>query len=395
MDNPGNPPELGTITVVVKSPNQAHEDRVIEGVQLAWTVGQLKTHLSHVYPTSPPEKDQRLIYSGKLLPDHLHIKDVFRKSDSMPTIHLVCSFKPRPGAQQGSHSKLTGASQHGETAHMESGNTASATAPPPHEDGLRHRGNPQGVSSATLGAAEMHHPAFATYSMYSPQQLLWLQQMYARQYYMQYQAALAAASSSSSHVTAGSPSLPVVSPPAPALANQAPVDNLPANQDAPQPQLINPGANQNLRMNAQGGPVMEDEEDMNRDWLDWIYTAARFSVFLSILYFYSSVSRFVLVMSSLLIMYLHTAGWFPFRRRAAQPGRDIPLPPEVVQNQHNQIRNQLQEEQLQPEGDGQEEATLQDVDMEPQRVSLVGMAWVFFKTFFSSLIPEGPQAMVN
>lgn len=90
-----------------------------------------------------------------------------------------------------------------------------------------------------------------------------------------------------------------------ALPNQGPINDLPVNQNAPAPAFINPeGANQNLRMNAQGGPVMEDEEDMNRDWLDWVYTASRLAVFLSIVYFYSSVSRFILVMSSLVIMYL-------------------------------------------------------------------------------------------
>ena len=90
-----------------------------------------------------------------------------------------------------------------------------------------------------------------------------------------------------------------------ALPNQNPIDNLPANQNAQDPGFINPGAaNQNMRMNAQGGPVMEDEEDVDRDWLDWIYTAARLGVFLSIVYFYSSLSRFVLVMSSLILMYL-------------------------------------------------------------------------------------------
>lgn len=90
-----------------------------------------------------------------------------------------------------------------------------------------------------------------------------------------------------------------------ALPNQGPINNLPANQNAPGPAFINPeGANQNLRMNAQGGPVMEDEEDINRDWLDWVYTASRLGVFLSIVYYYSSMSRFVLVMSSLVIMYL-------------------------------------------------------------------------------------------
>lgn len=90
-----------------------------------------------------------------------------------------------------------------------------------------------------------------------------------------------------------------------ALPNQAPIDNLPANQNAPDPAFINPeGANQNMRMNAQGGPVVEDEDDVERDWLDWVYTASRFAVFLSIVYFYSSLSRFILVMASLLFMYL-------------------------------------------------------------------------------------------
>lgn len=121
------------------------------------------------------------------------------------------------------------------------------------------------------------------------------------------QAALAAASSTPLAPSVA-PSLPVAPHQAavPAgLPNQAPIDNLPANQNAADPAFINPeGANQNMRMNAQGGPVMEDEDEMERDWLDWVYTAARLGVFLSIVYFYSSLSRFILVMSSLLLMYL-------------------------------------------------------------------------------------------
>lgn len=31
----------------------------------------------------------------------------------------------------------------------------------------------------------------------------------------------------------------------------------------------------------------------------------------------------------------------------------------------------------------------------PHRVSLMWTAWVFFKSFFSSLIPEGPRGMAN
>lgn len=96
--------------------------------------------------------------------------------------------------------------------------------------------------------------------------------------------------------------VPVTAP----LANQNHMDNLPVNQNPAQDgPFINPGeANQNMRMNAQGGPVMEDEEAIERDWLDWLYSAARFCVLLMIVYFNSNLSRFLLVMSTLLLMYL-------------------------------------------------------------------------------------------
>lgn len=103
------------------------------------------------------------------------------------------------------------------------------------------------------------------------------------------------------------PPVPAHQVPVPApLANQNPIDNLPANQNpAAEAAFINPGqANQNMQMNAQGGPLMEDEDDVERDWLDWLYSAARFGVLLMIVYFNSNLSRFLLVMGTLLLMYL-------------------------------------------------------------------------------------------
>ncbi|KAG9336953.1 hypothetical protein JZ751_029970 [Albula glossodonta] len=200
------------------------------------------------------------------------------------------------------------------------------------------------------------------------------------------QAALAAAASSPVAPVPAAATAPTAHPAA--LPNQAPIDNLPPNQNPANPEFINPGgANQNMRMNAQGGPVMEDEEDAERDWLDWVYTASRFAVFLSIVYFYSTISRFILVMSSLLIMYLHTAGWFPFRRRPMVPAPNEPAP-EVIQNHQNRNAG--------PGGAGQDEVNpLPAVLVPPHRVSLVWTAWVFFKAFFASLIPDAPQVMAN
>lgn len=99
--------------------------------------------------------------------------------------------------------------------------------------------------------------------------------------------------------------IPVVTAPPPApIHNQFPAENQPANQNAAPQVVVNPGANQNLRMNAQGGPIVEEDDEINRDWLDWTYSAATFSVFLSILYFYSSLSRFLMVMGATVVMYL-------------------------------------------------------------------------------------------
>lgn len=123
-------------------------------------------------------------------------------------------------------------------------------------------------------------------------------------------AALAAAGSVSPPpaATVGQyPPVPAHQVPVPApLANQNNLNNLPVNQNPAQDgAFINPGeANPNMRMNAQGGPVMEDEEEMERDWLDWLYSAARLGVLLMIVYFNSNLSRFLLVMSTLLLMYL-------------------------------------------------------------------------------------------
>ncbi|XP_010882279.2 homocysteine-responsive endoplasmic reticulum-resident ubiquitin-like domain member 1 protein [Esox lucius] len=396
MDNSGFPRQK-TITLVIKTPNQAHGDQTIEEVDMEWTVKELKTHLSKVYPNNPVESDQRLIYSGKLLPDNLRVRDIFRKTDLTPTVHLVCAIRSQPRGPLGARPKVR------EPEHQ-------AVQPPapaaPTDPELRQRRS-QGPSAAPQtaatapGSAEITSPTFPTYSLYSPQQMLWLQHMYARQYYMLYHAAYAAAASVPLAPAAG-PSLPVAphqAAVAAALPNQGPIDNLPANQNAQDAAFINPGAaNQNLRMNAQGGPVMEDEEDMDRDWLDWVYTAARLGVFLSIVYFYSSLSRLVLVMSSLLLMYLHTAGWFPFRRRALVRGPNNQVP-DVIQNQHNPDQNPAPpaevlageaEARVEAEVGPDEEHPLTAVLVPPHRVSIVWTAWIFFKAFFASLIPEAP-----
>lgn len=94
-------------------------------------------------------------------------------------------------------------------------------------------------------------------------------------------------------------------PPPPQAAQPAPA---PAPAQAPQPQ-----ANENVQANANAGPLFDDEDDednANRDWLDKIYTLCRIGILLSIFWFYSSTTRFLLLVLTFVLIYLYQYGFF-------------------------------------------------------------------------------------
>lgn len=395
------------VTLIIKAPNQKYSDQTISCF-LNWTVGKLKTHLSNVYPSKPLTKDQRLVYSGRLLPDHLQLKDILRKQDEYHMVHLVCASRsppssPKSSTDRGSHEAATS------STNSNSEHSDSTTSSPSQEslslvsgssEGLRQRTTPQ----AQTDPAQSHQfpyviqgnvdqqfpgqgvpPGFPVYPALSPLQMLWWQQMYAHQYYMQYQAAVSAQATSS----AGSAQHTASSP-----LNLA---HVPGEEPPPAPNLVaqeNGPMNENVQMNAQGGPVL-NEEDLNRDWLDWVYTFSRAAVLLSIVYFYSSFSRFIMVMGAMLLVYLHQAGWFPFR----QEGGQQQAPNNVDANNDGHNANNLELEEMERlMDDGLEDESGEDAGEDAsaaQRPGLMASAWSFITTFFTSLIPEGPPQVAN
>ncbi|XP_021561486.1 homocysteine-responsive endoplasmic reticulum-resident ubiquitin-like domain member 1 protein isoform X2 [Neomonachus schauinslandi] len=386
-------PDPEPVTLLVKSPNQRHRDLELSGDR-SWSVGRLKAHLSRVYPERPCPEDQRLIYSGKLLLDHQCLKDLLPK-EKWHVLHLVCNVK---GPSKMSETSAKVAESTEQPAGLHQGQYPGDSS----GDSLRQRevlrnlspsgweniSRPEAVQRVFQGLG----PGFSGYTTYGWLQLSWFQQIYARQYYMQYLAATAA-----SGAFVPSPSaqeLPVVSAPAPApIHNQFPAENQPANQNAAPPVVVNPGANQNLRMNAQGGPIVEEDDEINRDWLDWTYSAATFSVFLSILYFYSSLSRFLMVMGATIVMYLHHVGWFPFRQRPVQNFPNDGPPHEAInQDPNNNLQEGPDPEVEDPNRLPPDRDVLDDEQTSP---SFMSTAWLVFKTFFASLLPEGPPAIAN
>ncbi|XP_066048441.1 homocysteine-responsive endoplasmic reticulum-resident ubiquitin-like domain member 2 protein isoform X3 [Chamaea fasciata] len=371
------------VTLIIKAPNQKYTDQTISCF-LEWTVGKLKSHLSKVYPSKPQ--------------DEYHM------------VHLVCTSRtppssPKPSTSREGHGASTSSSssnldRFGSTAASPINQEASSSSLNTSADGVRHRNLPQAHSNPTpshqvpylmQGNIGNQFPGqgvpagFSMYPAFSPLQMIWWQQMYVRQYYMQYQAAVSAQVTSSTEPARSAVSQAVNSEHAPANEPAA-VPNVAAQENRP--------VNQNVQMNAQGGPVV-NEEDFNRDWLDWMYTFSRAAILLSIVYFYSSFSRFVMVMGAMLLVYLHQAGWFPFRQEGGQ--QQAANNAEVNRDGQHANNPDLEEmERLMDDGideDNGEDAG-EDGNTE-QQPGFMASAWSFITTFFTSLIPEGPPQVGN
>lgn len=401
----------GPVTLVIRAPNQKYDDQTIYCF-LSWTVEKLKKHISNVYPSKPLSKEQRLVYSGRLLQDHQQLREVLRTQEEYHMVHLVCAPRnppttPADGSDLGS---ATSTSEPSATNAETVGPSPSVTVSyqdvpgPPvtgSADGLRHRGGsghaggltpdptgavqwPQGMPFSALAAPPAGLPA---HPVYTPMQMLWWQQMYARQYYMQYQAAIAA-SQASAEPPPPPPSPRPIAVPAPPNEPAAPMGPNPAPNPVPEERP----ANQNLQMNAQGGAML-NEDELNRDWLDWLYTVSRAAILLSIVYFYSSFGRFVMVIGAMLLVYLHQAGWFPFRAELQNPvPADGPQDEAERNNDIQEMERIMDEGMEEDEGESGEEGP---EDVAPPRPGFLAATWSFISTFLTSLVPEGPPRAAN
>ncbi|XP_008329753.1 homocysteine-responsive endoplasmic reticulum-resident ubiquitin-like domain member 2 protein [Cynoglossus semilaevis] len=369
----------GPVILVIRAPNQKYDDQTINCCH-NWTVEKLKAHLSDVYPSKPSSKDQRLVYSGKLLLDHFTLKDVLRKQDEYHMLHLVCASRTPPSSPKPprSHSNKPQENSPGPTPLTNSRPPPAGQpqSPPTGEnsDGVRQRAGAYPYHQ--MYSQAMHSwNQFLQQSYYRPMTLMWWQQMYMRQYYLHYQ--MLAAASSSQHLPPQQPSAQ--------YSQSEPVTRRPR---------ANRRVNPEVQLNAQGGEVL-NEEELNWDWLDWVYTVSRAAVLLTIVYFYSSFSRFLMVMMVMLVLYLHQAGWFPFNleNELLLPGANQDEMEAEQQNQDLQEMEGLMDDNSDDEGESGEEGA-EDPNSSPN-AGFLASTWSFIVTFFMSLIPEGPANAVN
>ena len=238
----------------------------------------------------------------------------------------------------------------------------------------------------------------------SPQ--MWAQNMnmYGQymQQYMQYmqQFSTAGAATMATVATAAAAQNPAAFFPPPAPANAAPAQ--PAPQPAVNPQQ-QPGFAQQNPVDPQGPQVMEaaggalgagmaaaadDEgEAQERDVLDWLYIFSRLVILVSIVYFYSSFTRFTVVFGFGFILYLWNVGYF---NQQPQPQPDAPEADQPAAGDAAEREDASEGEESAAENAADEST---ETIVEPAEPGAVETAATFITTFFSSLIPNQPQAV--
>jgi hypothetical protein len=424
---------LPNIKLTIRCANQANEDLKIDEAKSDWTVRQLKIYLSNVHPSKPAPERQRIVFAGQLLRDEARLNDYFQRYDNADASAVGKSSEPYVLhlVYTASVEDSVAAAQRRQAANKETeirqrkAATSTTTSPPIIEQ--------PNLSSSPNVANSSYSPTYWPWMAAGQQQMAmggaapdvandWIrqqQQMHAAmnmmmsQWYGQYMQA-----------AYGAPAgfFPVQQP----YGQQANIGfgNIGGGQQQPgqlaEPigqQLEAPRAQvpQQQAMNAQGGLAPADDEDdpRNRDWLDYIYMTCRAGLLLMILYFYSSIERFIFVVLCCTLMYGLQAGWFGRRgqqQQNEQPPRNVgavQVAPQVVQNaQVPPLNNQAIDGGAAGGGDERPEGVqeVQDRPTPPRNVEPPEMAmtawnvfwttcWTFISSFFASLVPERPPPL--
>lgn len=380
--------ETAIVRLIVKAPDQQIEDQIIR-CELGWTIGRLKDYLTEVYPSKPTSSEQKLIYSGQVLNDSAYLKDILRQYDTLDcsdqsfTVHLVCTSHKVYLKKVSSNPTEAGATMNTNT---ETEITNDHTRP----DRLLNQTQGNNDINAPPSPAQFYSTQ-QQYGQLNGQQMIWMQQAYMH-YLTQYMQLMTAQG-----VQLQS-SVPYIQPMNmngndPAENNQNNIINDDNEQQARQaiPDVVDPNLvnNNGVRDNVAAR--------LNRDWLDFFYMLSRVVVLFSIVYFYSSPLRFLIVTFLGFAIYLYQGGFFRIRE-----------PILLMENNNGRADNNNQILQNEVAGvqaipPQQQEAQTPVVQLDEQtnpnegndgeRPGALAFTWTFISSFFASLIPDQPNVI--
>ncbi|XP_076391265.1 homocysteine-induced endoplasmic reticulum protein isoform X2 [Megachile rotundata] len=339
-----------------------------------------------IYQYLKERASQKLIYSGQLLSDSVCLKDVLRQCDGQEDqtyiVHLVCA------SQKPSVNKMEQV--------MENTNAIPTARSTIEHMRLNDPNNVQNQSQNMNNISMQHAPTqlYSAQQYFDPrnsQQVAWMQQAYTHYFtqYMQFMAAQGIQLQTS---------IPYVqqmnintndSVQTSYTNNINNANNVGDEQQQP--------AAQEADINAGNNGAGEDGA-FNRDWLDFFYMLSRIIVLFSIVYFYSSPLRFLIVTFLGFAMYLYQGGFFrvqPILLAENNNGRA-----DRRDNNNQVLQNEAIGPQLVPQQPNGQVPTVQteartnaEEDNEEERPGALAFTWTFFSTFFASLIPDQPNVI--
>jgi len=385
-------------SLTIRCAHQSHNDMVVD-CPVDWTVLQLKTHLMLNYPSKPEAAKQRLIYSGQLLKDDAKLQGILRDfGTSMNIVHLVyvpAATELKVLRQQPIEQRTIASNNEPELRHRNVAATQNFD--------MNALQQPQ-FNNELANPSDFMQQYMASWANYNNYMQL-LQQAYGSVYMP---GMMASASFPANFPATGIPYYNWNQPAAAAAVPQPQEDQqqqLQPQANAGQQQV---NAAEDPAMNAQGG--LDEEDFRERDWLDYLYMGSRLMLLFMILYFYSSMQRFLFVTICCILVYGYQQGWFGRRAPLFGPqpnagmnpqpnaGMNPPPPPNLVNNNAQGPQGNLNPNAQENAETLAAERNL-DANLAPPVPPEIPSAWTVFWTtcytfifgFFRSMIPERPQ----
>lgn len=408
------------LKLIIKSANQKYEDFIVDSFELSWTVKQLKHTIQESYPKNPEAESIRLIYSGKLLNDHLTLNEVLRHNSDTKShiIHLVHSNNNSNKTHSTSMNNINRSTNNSRslnednemdldneltpnssTISSSSSTSGSSTSSPIHlnrDDSINRQSNnsfsaslqnnlnhifqfqQQNREHSSLTPKEQFkkvHEYFIRYyeSLGVPVQTNFWNSSYVQQMSLYVYMNSNYLNSLNSVVNSNMPLLDGNQ-----IINESSTqhqEQVEAPGDIPAQPVPQPQAAQNR---AARGAANNDGAERDDDWLSLLHNVVSFVVLFSIIYYYSSVERFLVIFSIVFILILYHNGWLTLQRRQI----------------YNAIRRDVDQPDRRPEeenidGNNLNRETPTDNQANPSLFRLIS---TFVLTFFTSLIPERPRA---
>lgn len=350
-----------SIQLVIRCTNNKYADFTLQ-LSPTSTVYELKQQVAVVHPTKPIPRDQRLIFAGKLLDEANLLNQVFIKpaSGSSFMVHLVLDADKNVSPSRTPSQPQVAPVPVVSTPAPEVRPTPTHSATYEHylDELNKYQYQLQQFISNPSGASPVLNAQAQAYLQYCQTHYQMYQNLFAHQRSVH----VPSPPQPSPPSTTNTPTSAVPPPAAPAAAPPAP-----------------PAANNN------------NELEPENDLLGVLNMLAELFILCSIIYFYSTFNRFLVVFVIFALLFLHCRGYLTLQRRRPAPVQPLvpPAEPAARNDGDDEVEpgaNDAQNDIQRPTPVAPQSGPAADNPITATRLVLTAVS-----TFFSSLIPERPQ----